>query len=97
MGIVIQRSMIGIVNKRKSQNWHNFVGIELSPVSHTEKAVSVAGGFLGIYSILQISLYFVGIEAATLIVASIGASAVLLFAVPHGPLSQPWPWPRFRS
>ena len=26
-----------------------------------------------------------------MLVASMGASAVLLFAVPHGPLSQPWP------
>ncbi|MCK7468133.1 MAG: HPP family protein [Desulfosudis oleivorans] len=29
-------------------------------------------------------------EAVLLIVGSMGASAVLLFAVPHGPLSQPW-------
>ncbi len=34
---------------------------------------------------------FIEIESAGLIVASMGASAVLLFAVPHGPLSQPWP------
>jgi CBS domain-containing membrane protein len=30
-------------------------------------------------------------ESVPLIVASMGASAVLLFAVPHGALSQPWP------
>jgi len=28
--------------------------------------------------------------AGAVVVASMGASAVLLFAVPHGPLSQPW-------
>ncbi|HHH43223.1 MAG TPA: hypothetical protein ENK49_03725 [Gammaproteobacteria bacterium] len=67
------------------------LGIELSPVSHTERALSAIGGFLGIYAILQVSNTFVGPLAATLIVASMGASAVLLFAVPHGPLSQPWP------
>jgi CBS-domain-containing membrane protein len=69
----------------------SLLGIELSPVSHTERVLSTIGGFLGIYSILQISSVFVGPLAATLIVASMGASAVLLFAVPHGPLSQPWP------
>jgi CBS domain-containing membrane protein len=34
---------------------------------------------------------FIDLEGAALIVASMGASAVLLFAVPHAPLSQPWP------
>jgi len=29
-------------------------------------------------------------DSTLLVVASMGASAVLLFAVPHGPLSQPW-------
>ncbi len=67
------------------------LGIELSPVSHTERMLSALGGFLGIYGILQISTVFVSPFAAALIVASMGASAVLLFAVPHGPLSQPWP------
>jgi CBS domain-containing membrane protein len=76
---------------QRDNRWLHFLGVELSPVSHTERLLSAVGGFLGIYGILQISLYFVGIEDATLIVASMGASAVLLFAVPHGPLSQPWP------
>jgi len=39
----------------------------------------------------MISARFMDAQAAVLIVASMGASAVLLFAVPHGPLSQPWP------
>jgi len=76
---------------RRDNKWLHFFGVELSPVSHTERLLSALGGFLGIYGVLQISLHFVGIEAAVLIVASMGASAVLLFAVPHGPLSQPWP------
>ena len=76
---------------QRGKQWLHFLGVELSPVSHTERLVSALGGFLGIYGILQLSLHFVGLEAAALIVASMGASAVLLFAVPHGPLSQPWP------
>ena len=67
------------------------VGLELSPVSHTERFVSTLGGFVGIYAIFAISTGLVGAQATALIVASMGASAVLLFAVPHGPLSQPWP------
>lgn len=67
------------------------IGIEQAPVSHAERVVSAAGGFTGILAILVISHWFVGGYAAALIVASMGASAVLLFAVPHGALSQPWP------
>jgi CBS domain-containing membrane protein len=70
--------------------WTAILGIELTPVSHTEKLVSALGGFAGIVSILLITGHFVG-SASALIVASMGASAVLLFAVPHGALSQPWP------
>jgi CBS-domain-containing membrane protein len=79
------------MSKRHKQRWLEYLSIELTPVSHTERLVSALGGFLGIYGILQISLNFVAGGAAVLIVASMGASAVLLFAVPHGPLSQPWP------
>ncbi len=78
--------------------WHRFpvglrawLGIELNPVSHTERLVSVVGGFLGIFFILLVSGSALGDRNATLlIVGSMGASAVLLFAVPHGTLSQPW-------
>lgn len=78
--------------------WHRFpaglrswLGIELSQVTHTERLVSAAGGFLGILLILVASTLVLGErEAALLVVGSMGASAVLLFAVPHGPLSQPW-------
>jgi CBS-domain-containing membrane protein len=71
-------------------NWLELLGIELSPVSHHERLISLAGGFFGILAIMVISRYFLGHEAL-LIVASMGASAVLLFAVPHGALAQPWP------
>jgi CBS domain-containing membrane protein len=70
--------------------WTEVLGIEHTHVSHTEKLVSALGGFAGIISILLITQHFVG-TASALIVASMGASAVLLFAVPHGALSQPWP------
>ena len=66
-------------------------GVEKKPVSHTEKLVSAMGGFVAIMCIFIVSQWFVDFYAAAMIVSSMGASAVLLFAVPHGPLSQPWP------
>ena len=66
------------------------LGLGNSRTSHAEKLVSGLGGFVGILLILLVTRHFVGNDGAALIVASMGASAVLLFAVPHGPLSQPW-------
>jgi len=57
---------------------------------HREKVISGLGGFIGILSILLFTSVFVDVGQSPMIVASMGASAVLLFAVPHGPLSQPW-------
>src|SRR5512135_3753247 len=68
-----------------------FVGIETSPVSHRERIASLVGGIICIPSLFAISGYYVHADALVPIVASMGASAVLLFAVPHGALSQPWP------
>jgi CBS domain-containing membrane protein len=68
----------------------NSLGIEAGMTSHTERVVSALGGFLVILLIFHISRYFLGAGDMLLIVPSMGASAVLLFAVPHGALSQPW-------
>jgi len=67
-----------------------FLGIEFAQVSHVERFLSTAGGFAGIFGILLVSQHFLDAAVVPWIVASMGASAVLLFAVPHGPLSQPW-------
>lgn len=68
-----------------------FMGMERAPVSATEQLVSAIGAFFGILFIALISFQVTGAQGAALIVPSMGASAVLLFAVPHGKLSQPWP------
>jgi len=67
------------------------LGIETTPVSHRERLVSGLGGCAGILACFFVTRAFVadGGEAA-LLIASMGASAVLLFAVPHGAMSQPW-------
>jgi CBS domain-containing membrane protein len=69
---------------------NRFIGLGSNKTSHREKLISGLGGFIGILLILVITRQFVEAGDAGLIVASLGASAVLLFAVPHGPLSQPW-------
>ena len=72
-----------------------WLGIESNKTSHSEKIISATGALIGIT--LTIALTSLTLQtnllsaASVLIIASLGASAVLLFAVPHGVLSQPWP------
>jgi CBS-domain-containing membrane protein len=65
--------------------------LKIGPSGHAEKLISGVGAFVGMLCVLGMSSLFLGGAGLPLIVASMGASAVLLFAVPHGPLSQPWP------
>jgi CBS domain-containing membrane protein len=67
-----------------------FIGLDFETVSSAEKLASSVGGLVGIFSIAYISYQITGAQGAALIVPSMGASAVLVFAVPHGRLSQPW-------
>jgi CBS-domain-containing membrane protein len=68
-----------------------WLGVELLPVTHTERIVSAAGGFVGTAFVWLASALVLGdVEGTLFVAASMGASAVLVFAVPHGPLSQPW-------
>ncbi|MDX8407573.1 MAG: HPP family protein [Mariprofundaceae bacterium] len=68
----------------------HWLGLDLISPSHAEKLVSGLGAFCGIFATFWISSHFLGHTSSLLIVASMGAGAVLLFAVPHGQLSQPW-------
>lgn len=72
------------------QSTYKFFGLGGTSVSRAEQLVSTLGGLLGISAITAISYQVTGASGAALIVPSMGASAVLLFAVPHGQLSQPW-------
>jgi len=69
----------------------DLAGIDTHPISHTERLVSILGAFFGILLVYLSARYFISGQTVPLVVASMGASAVLLFAVPHGTLSQPWP------
>lgn len=67
-----------------------FAGIGANNTGHLEKWVAGAGGLAGIAGVTLISQAWLDTAGSAALVASMGASAVLLFAVPHGPLSQPW-------
>jgi len=73
------------------QQFKHFFGLEPENISRAEKLVSSLGGFLSISLVAYISFQSTGAIGAAMIVPSMGAAAVLLFAVPHGRLSQPWP------
>lgn len=60
-------------------------------VSEREHWISASGGLLGILAALWVSHFWLGGHGGVLAIASMGASAVLLFAAPHGAMSQPWP------
>jgi CBS-domain-containing membrane protein len=64
---------------------------DLAPSSHAEKWISGLGALLGIGTTYWIATLFLVPGDVPLLVGSMGASAVLLFAVPHSALSQPWP------
>lgn len=68
----------------------SILGLDFNKISHTERLLSGLGAFLGIYLVNLSSHVFLSGNDAMFLVASMGASAVLLFAVPHSPLAQPW-------
>jgi CBS-domain-containing membrane protein len=68
----------------------NMIGFSRHAANYSEQLISAAGGFLGIFGILVCSRWLLGPDIAVMIVPSMGASAVLLFAAPHAPFSQPW-------
>ena len=59
--------------------------------SWPEKAVSGLGAFTAICLVFLTTDWLSGFDTAMALLPSMGASAVLVLAVPHGILSQPWP------
>ena len=68
-----------------------YIAPENSPLSPGEKLRSVVAAFIAIFLVGYVSRLFISGAGLPILVASMGASAVLLFAIPHSPLSQPWP------
>lgn len=68
----------------------NFIPESLS-VNHSERLRASLGAFIGI-AFTYLTTYIIAGETSStqLLIAPMGASAVLLFAVPSSPLAQPW-------
>jgi len=66
------------------------IGLVFYKTSYSDVSISALGGGVGILGIFLVSEALFGHEIAVTIVPSMGASAVLLFAAPHAPFSQPW-------
>jgi CBS domain-containing membrane protein len=63
---------------------------DVNRASHGERWFSALGGFIGLYGLLWINAEVLHLQGAAMVVGSMGATLVLVFAVPHGALSQPW-------
>lgn len=62
----------------------------MSTTSNREKLISASGGFIGIIALYLVNTFLFEKTESVLIVASMGATAVIVFSVPHSVLSQPW-------
>ncbi|BCE03180.1 hypothetical protein TYM08_P3243 [Marinicellulosiphila megalodicopiae] len=67
------------------------LGFGVNSTSHGEKIISAIGGMIAIFMVCVVSqqavnFNFLSIQSGYVVIASIGASAVLLFSIPHGAL-----------
>ena len=68
-----------------------YLGGDQPPVSWVERIRSVFGAFIGLMLVITIAKYlgeFSGMDEW--LMASLGASALLVFALPGSPMAQPW-------
>ncbi len=67
-----------------------WLGVQTATASYTEQLLSGLGGAFGICGVWLVSHTLLTGPAAAWVIASAAASTVLVFAIPHGNLSQPW-------
>lgn len=56
------------------------------------KVLSLLACFCAIFFIAVTTQSITGISNSPILIASMGASAVILFFIPNSPLAQPWPF-----
>ena len=80
-----------VINVTKLTEWIKGFAPEPINVNYIERLRASIGALIGIF-ITSLATYLIEGNAQTLpyLIAPIGASAVLLFAVPSSPLAQPW-------
>ena len=76
---------------KKLLNFRSYLVSSATPLSTAEKLRSASTAFAAILAVGYLSSLFIQGVGLTILVTAMGASAVLLFAVPHSPLAQPWP------
>ncbi|MDO9065168.1 MAG: HPP family protein [Sulfuricella sp.] len=64
---------------------------EPTSVSRGEKFRAAFAAFVAVLIVALVSSQTLSGAGLPIMLASVGASAVLLFAIPHSPLTQPWP------
>lgn len=63
---------------------------DAAPLSSRERTISALAGLAGILVMQGVLAVLPGTAATNYLLAPLGASAVILFALPHSPLAQPW-------
>lgn len=69
-----------------------FLTVDPVPLGYKEKIIAASACLGAIFITGALSRAFGVYSASPLLVASMGASAVILFAIPNSPLAQPWPF-----
>lgn len=62
----------------------------MKTMSSNELILSIVGAFIATLLASFFSLKILEVEQLPIVLASTGASAILIFAIPHNPASQPW-------
>jgi len=75
----------------KKQTFYGHLINATSLLSHRGIVISTIGAFTAILFVSIVSSLFLNGTELPLIIASMGASAVILFAVSSSPMAQPWP------
>lgn len=72
------------------KNLLNFFRPRMDSISHGEKFISGTLAFFALFFVALITFYVFDKQSAPYMAMSVGAAAVLIFAVPGSTLSQPW-------
>lgn len=62
----------------------------MTKMNNSEVWLSILGAFIATLMASFISYKIMGVEHTPMILASTGASAMLIFGLPHSPVSEPW-------
>lgn len=80
-----------VVTKTTLRNWLHCFGQDQVQVAWSERFRAVMGAFLGLFCTVGLAIFLGGLTGIDeWIMASLGASALLIFVTPSSPMAQPW-------